>query len=936
MTFQTRSIAPPTCRQLVFLLPLVFIACFGCSKEESKEQHLSRANDYLAAEQYDKAEKEYRDALRLAPNDAMAMRQLGIIYHDQGQLQQAYPLLKQVAELQPEDALVQLKLGLIQLAARQYQEAHDAALRILEKQPGHEQALLLLADTAVTPEEFEDIRRLIESQRSQDQDRPGYHLALGALDLRQKDEARAEKEFNAALNLDPKSSGAYLALANLYWSRNDLKEADQAFKAAADLAPLRSLMRLRYADFKTRTGGLAEAKSILEDMVRKSPDYLPARAYLMKIACTEHQDEDCNARVQNILAQDPINYNALFFNGIRDLAKGDAAKAVLAFEYLSNAYAQNPQVRYQLALAYLLYAKSATAVESQKALEGAEIRLNEAIKLDPHFGEAILLLAELKIRKGIPAAAVDLLTPLTKERPQIAQAQYLLASAYLAQQKREEALAIYRHMKELFPQDPRPPFLTGSILLGQGQQQQARQAFEKSAEISADYLPAIERLVDLDIAAQQYASAMDRVQRLIDRSPGLAQPWGLRGKLYLAQRDFTHAEADLLKAIDLDPKLEPGYLLLAQLYVASNRQEEAIAKLNAFIEKNKTVPALMQLAVIQEQLKNFAAARDAYETLLTVTPNFQLALNNLAALYSERLGQLDKAYDLATKAREAAPNEPHIADTLGWTLFKKGDYRKALGLLQEGADKLPEAPEIQFHLGMARYMLGEEGAARNALQKATNASADFPGKDEAGRRLALMAIDVGTADPKARTELENYLREWPNDPAALVRLAQIQEREGAVDQAVRTYEKVVADNPLFAPATRQLALLYGQRSTNDLRAYELVTKARQAYPDDPEIAKTLGILSYRRAFYPQSIELLKEAARSRKDDAELLYYLGEDYNQLKQWNECKATLQRALALNLSSALVSDAKRALADCSEIAPPESGASNGSGSQDPARAQ
>ena len=81
---------------------------------------------------------------------------------------------------------------------------------------------------------------------------------------------------------------------------------------------------------------------------------------------------------------------------------------------------------------------------------------------------------------------------------------------------------------------------------------------------------------------------MDRVQKLIDKDPKLAQPWALRGKIYLAQRDFTHAEADLLKAIDLDPNLVPAYLLLAQLYVASNRQEQAIEKLNDFVEKNKT------------------------------------------------------------------------------------------------------------------------------------------------------------------------------------------------------------------------------------------------------------------------------------------------------------------------------------------------------------
>src|SRR5262249_38710905 len=156
-------------------------------------------------------------------------------------------------------------------------------------------------------------------------------------------------------------------------------------------------------------------------------------------------------------------------------------------------------------------------------------------------------------------------------------------------------------------------------------------------------------------------------------------------------------------------------------------------------------------------------------------------------------------------------------------------YGTALRLLQESASKLPDSPEIQFHAGMAHYMLGEEQPARIALQKAADASADFPGKDEARQRLALLAIDVGAGNPRVRTELENYLRKQPNDPAALMRLGQVQQRDGAVDQAVKTYEKLVADDPLYAPAARQLALLYGQLATDSAKAYELVTKARQAY-----------------------------------------------------------------------------------------------------------
>jgi predicted Zn-dependent protease len=87
--------------------------------------------------------------------------------------------------------------------------------------------------------------------------------------------------------LDPKSIAAYAALGTLHWSRNDLKAAEQDFKTAAELSPPRSPMRLRYADFKLRTGAVAEAKALVEDINRKAPDFLPPRVYLMNIARTK-------------------------------------------------------------------------------------------------------------------------------------------------------------------------------------------------------------------------------------------------------------------------------------------------------------------------------------------------------------------------------------------------------------------------------------------------------------------------------------------------------------------------------------------------------------------------------------------------------------------------------------------------------------------------
>ena len=120
--------------------------------------------------------------------------------------------------------------------------------------PGEEGALLLLANTAVTPVEFQEIRKVIEDFRGADKDRAAYHVALGTLALREKDRAVAQREFNAALDLDSTSSAALAGLASIYWSLNQLPEAGRTFKFAADLSPTRSPIRLRYVEFLNHNG----------------------------------------------------------------------------------------------------------------------------------------------------------------------------------------------------------------------------------------------------------------------------------------------------------------------------------------------------------------------------------------------------------------------------------------------------------------------------------------------------------------------------------------------------------------------------------------------------------------------------------------------------------------------------------------------------------
>jgi tetratricopeptide (TPR) repeat protein len=907
-----------TARNIAFVALLMAGLTAGCSqKTETPQQHLSKANLAFEKGQFVEAEKEYREVLRVAPSDSVAQRQLGLLYFEQGQIRQALPLLKRAADAEPDNWELKTKLVRTYLSASEFQLARDLAQQIVEKQPGQDDAMMLLAEAGLRLNQIDDTRKLLDGIRETDRQRAGYHVAQGMLLLAERQDSGAENEFNAAVKSDPKFAPAHAGLAAIAWAHNDLKRAGQEFRAGAEASPKRSALRLQLPDFLIKTGALAEAKNILDQIGSEFPDYLPVRVYQMRLACAEKQDDDCRARVAAILQQDPTNFDALLQDAVFKLASGDVAIAARELAFLNGNYAQNPQVRFQLARANLLQTRTANPVESKKALDSAESNLTEAVKLNPHFEPAILALSELKIQKGSAAAAIDLLQPLNQQKPQNPQAYYLLAAAYVAQRNPTEAIAVYRRMTELFPTLPEPRLLLGTVQLAQGNRAEAFTSFQKAVEIDPKYLPATERLVDLDLADKQTAKATNRIQAYLEKNPNSAQAIAIRAKIRLAQQDKAGAEADLTKSIELDPKLEASFLLLAQLYVATNRNEQAVAKLEGFTKDNTSVPALMELAMLQQRQKHFPEARDAYEKVVNAAPNSALALNNLAVLDAEQFGQLDKAYDLAKQAREAAPADGHIADTLGWIAFRKGDYRSALPLLEQSAAKLTDSPEIQYHLGLTHYMLGNEEAARTALQKAVQGPSAFPQKEEAQQRLAVLKLDTQNPTADARATLDSFLRQQPKDPAALTRLARLQARDGLADQAIDSYRKAIDADPLFAPALRDLALLYAGRPADESKALETATKARQAYPDDPELAKTLGLLNFRRGLYAQSVELLNQAAVSRRDDAEIQLYLGRSYQQLKKWDECKSALERSLALNLPAALSEDAQARLANCTEQA-------------------
>lgn len=1059
----------------LLLLLVVLVASGGCTKGARAHRLLKHGNQEFEAENYDDAEVTYKNVLALDRLNPTAIGQLGRIYAKEGRISEAGMYLLKATELEPNSLALQLALGQVYVAYRDSTNAAKIAMRILTAQPTNEEALVLLINSAIPVAE---LKQQMDSLPRLSQN-PAYHVAVGLRELREQNLSAAAEELRQALAAAPKSSQTYYALAQLHFLQKENDAAVDALQNAAAFAPLRSPIRIKYIDYLIQKGSVDEARKILKDMTGKAPDYVPGWATLLNLAVSQKQYDEASHLTDTILARDDKNYDALLARGSVSLATGDTAKAVMQFERMETMYKKSPQVAYELALAYLMSRDRIKCVAS----------LNQALALDPVYTQAALLSAQLDIRTGDAGAAVALLTRFVKKAPNVGQAQLLLADAYLAEQKPESALAIYHSLAEALPKNPQIPLLTGIVLAGQRRISEARIAFEKALDLAPDFLPAVEQLISLDLAERKFNDATALAEDQISKSPKAAQPWEILAKIDAAQTNFPAAETALLKAIELNPDLPSPYLLLAQVYVNGTNYQQALQKLNALVARTNDAPAYLQIGAIHEVLKDYDKARQAYEKVLAVNPNSIPALNNLSYIYAVRLPDIDRAYNLAQKARDLLPYDPNVQDTLGWVLFEKGDYPRALALLEDSAERSPADAEIQFHLGMTHYMMDEEDAARAALQKALATKQDYVNKDQAKSALAVLEMKTAGADASVLAQLEKALQAHPKDPVILNRIGTLQERAGLAEKAAGTYETALKQNPdavhimaklarlyaarlnqpdkalalatdahklapdsadvngvlgrlvfrngsdylwavtllenavdrvpdqpellydlawayygvgriadaqtmmqkamqsggalverddaknfvaltgalvnpskmqaaaaqarailqsdlkyvpalmidgvtqeragdfkaaqddydralkalpQFSPATRLLAILDSKYFDTDPGAYAAAEKARNAYPEDPEVTKALGILSYRQTQFNRSAELLQEDIGKGKDDGELYYYLGMDYYQLKRMKESKQALGRALSLKLPENLAADARRTLAD------------------------
>ena len=445
--------------------------------------------------------------------------------------------------------------------------------------------------------------------------------------------------------------------------------------------------------------------------VEVEPDSLAARQTLSAILVMQNKVDELGPHVAILLAKDKANLSDNLMRLNRMLARYPDKTAVFhMLEGVLAPYAGVAEAHFALATA------AYHAGEQKRALQ--EVR--KALVLRPDWELAALFESQLLARES-PSAGVDVLEQFLKANPGAREVRLHLARGLVAEKRYGEAR---RHFDRLLADNPDSPELIYPVAILALQQDDVATAepllkvlFERgeSSEkgIAAFYLGQIaeDRGAPQDAVkyyrqvsfGDQFAPAQIRVANILvkqkDGLPAAREHLQISAKVYPpAKSQLLVAEAHLLRDV--------------------GRDEEALQLLNTVIlQQPDQAEALYDAAMLAEKLGRMDVVESNLRRVIHLRPENAHAYNALGYSFADRGIRLDEAYKLIAKATELAPEDPFIMDSMGWVLFKQGDFQGALVFLQK-AYVIKKDAEIAAHLGEVLWMLGRQDDAQRIWAEA--------------------------------------------------------------------------------------------------------------------------------------------------------------------------------------------------------------------------
>ncbi|HXI93086.1 MAG TPA: tetratricopeptide repeat protein [Blastocatellia bacterium] len=317
-------------------------------------RHFEEAKTAEARADWQAAESEYHKALKLAPDWAEAIVNLGIVCNRQGKSDEAIVAFSRAAEINPQLLGAQLNLAITFFRAKRFRESEMPLRRALAIDPANNQARGLLVLSLFALDRYSDVVDLGEQLlQAAPSDAAMLELVGRAyLKLRSYDEAVRTLERRA--RLQPTGAEIYMLLGEARDNAGDSEGAIREFKRATEASDSPTLPELRFALgyvlWKLRRYDQAEPEFRRE--MERDRNHSRSIYYLGNIALSRGDWKSALPLLERAAGAMPQDFAARYDLGKALLQGGQMTRAV---DELQTAIALNSKssgVHYQLALAY--------------------------------------------------------------------------------------------------------------------------------------------------------------------------------------------------------------------------------------------------------------------------------------------------------------------------------------------------------------------------------------------------------------------------------------------------------------------------------------------------------------------------------------------------------------------------------------------------------
>lgn len=322
------------------------------------------------------------------------------------------------------------------------------------------------------------------------------------------------------------------------------------------------------------------------------------------------------------------------------------------------------------------------------------------------------LRAALVSGQAVPFAAVP--------TPQAGLAAVYITVAGLMQTDTPDTFTLLfaRAATALAPDDTPAVLMTAGLLEDLGQYDLANAAYTGVARDDPAFASAELGRADVLRAAGKRDAALEVLEALARAYPDMPRVFAAKG--------------NLLREADRPGDAKAAYTRALALY-----DDSAPAKWVVFYARG----------IANHQLDLWPEAEADFRAALALQPANPQVLNYLGYSLVERGEKLDEALAMIERAVAALPDNGAIVDSLGWVLFRLGQYDDAVEILERAATLEPVDPVINDHLGDAYWAVGRSIEARFQWQRALSFNATEADaqriRDKLDRGLDLVLIDEG-------------------------------------------------------------------------------------------------------------------------------------------------------------------------------------------------